>query len=361
MIRHQRARTSKNARRTANKLLRQIEAHVSDYKGRCLFVTGDKGEYCNEPVSNNCHIVSESAVLDPLKDGKTKNVRELQWGVSQWRELLFGDDVEQRVQDTSTFEPEKRTTKTACTGRFACRQCGHDNEFQPIDVAQPDFDDPVVRFLSGYRLVLFLADQCRKAISLRQPWDKAVMRNSKRSDRAVWFGEKEKLKKALRNVEHDVELLGKNWYAWKIGEAFDLSVVSAQVLNFRSKLRFAGGTLYGKATGVTVFPVQGDLHKIAAFHLTNKSGPAGQDIKRLAAVTRASEECQNDGVTVTNELMTNGWGSLAVSPTSYDALNERDRFAIQSLVAKQTQGSEIVKSFFRHPPKTKHRFIRRHL
>ena len=350
MNRHQRRRKPKNPRRKANKRLLEIEKHVSDYEGRCLFVTDDNGEYCNKSVSNNCHIVSKTAVLDVLKDDKTKKVRELQWGVSPWRELLFGDDVEQRVQDTSTFDPEERTTKVACAGRFACRESDHDNEFQPIDVAKPDFDDSVVRFLSGYRLVLFRADQCRKAISLRQPWDQVIMRNSKRADRALWFREKEKLTSALKNMEPDIVLLGKNWHAWKNGGDFNHTVVSAQVLNFRSTLRLAGGVSYGKATSVTVFPVQGDLHKLAVLYLTSNSGPARQDVERLAAVARASEENDNYGVTVTNALMMDGWGSLAVSPRSYEALNERDRFAIQSLVAKQVQDSELVKSFFRRSP-----------
>ena len=344
MNRRQRGRTPKNSRRKANERLLEIEKHVAGYEGRCLFVTDDNGEYCNNPVSNNCHLVSESAVLDGLKDGKTKKVLELQWGVSKWRELLFSGDVEQRLENTSSFEPSIRTTGAACVGRFACKQCAHDDEFQPIDVAEPDFDDPVVRFLSGYRLLLFLADQCRQAISLHQTWEQAVMRNSKPADRARWLGEKEKLKKALRKAEPDVVLLGKNWHARKNGGAIDLSVVSAQVLNFRSKLRLAGGVSYGKATGVTVFPVQGDLHKMAVLHLTSKSGPAGQDMESLAAVARTSEECENYGVTVTIDLMTNGWGSLAVSPGSYEALNEPDRFAIQSLVARHTRVVEPARS-----------------
>ena len=38
-----------------------------------------------------------------------------------------------------------------------------------------------------------------------------------------------------------------------------------------------------------------------------------------------------------NELLTNGWGSLAVSPESYEALNEQDRLTTQNLLAKHTR------------------------
>lgn len=337
MNRHQRRRTSKNASRTANKLLRQLEGDVSGYKGRCLFVTGDNGEFCNKPVSNNCHIVSKTAVLDGLKDDKTKRVLELQWGVGKWREMLFSGEVVQRVKDPSAFEPSVKTTGAACVGRFACKQSAHDNEFQPIDVAEPDFDDPVVRFLSAYRLLLFVSDQCRLAMYLYQIRDQLVVSIYGRAVPAMWLSEKEKLNKALQEAEAAVVFLGRNWHARKNGGIFDLEVVSAQVLNFRSKLRIAGGMFYGNATGVTVFPVQGHLHKMALLYLTSESGPAGQDVERIAAVARVSEVSDDYGVKVTDELFTNGWGSLAVSPGSYKALNEQDRLTMQRLVAEHAR------------------------
>ena len=226
-ISQQRRSAAKGKKRVANKRLRELESDVADYTGSCLFVTDDNGGCCGKPVSNNCHIVSESAVLDRLKDDETKKVLELQWGVSQWRRLVFSSDVEQRVQDTSTFDPSERTTHDACMGRFACKLYDHDGEFQPIDIVDPDFDDPVVRFLSGYRLVLFLADQCRMAIELQQKWGgrkrggqkrgRNVMRDAKPHDRALWRGEAEKLMGGFRRAEATVKLLGKNWHARKTG------------------------------------------------------------------------------------------------------------------------------------------------
>ena len=351
---HQRRRRSRSLKRTANKRLRELDGDVAGYKGRCLFVTDDNGGYCDKPVSNNCHVVSESAVLHELRDDKTERVRELGWGVSQWRELLFKNDVEQLVQDTTTFDPSWTTTHDACASRFACNP-PHDTEFHPTDVAEPDFCDPVVRFLAGYRIALFLADLRRLALELQQKWDQDVMRIAKPRDRALWRGENEKLTKGFRRAESTVKLLGRNWHARKTGGTFDLDVVSAQVLTFRSKLRLAGGVSYGKATGVTVFPVQGDLHKMGVLYLTSESDPAEDDLERLTEVARGSEESANYGVTVTTELMTNGWGVLAVSPKSYEGLNDGDRSTIQCLVAKHSRVSELVKITYGKSSRSKSR------
>ena len=340
MNRHQRGRTSKKSKRKANKRLHAIEEQVSNYKGICLFVTDDNGGCCGKPVSNNCHIVSKSAVLDELRDKETKNVLELQWGVSKWRELVFKSDVEQRVQDTATFDPSPKSTDDACMGRFACNtphSPPHDTEFQRIDVAQPDLRDPTVRFLSGYRLALFMADQFRLARKLQGRWDRAVLRNSPPNARNLWSKEKEKLRTALWKAESTAKSLGKNWHERKTGGTFDPDLISARVLRFRSKLRLAGGVSYGKATVVTVFPTQGDWHKMGVLYLTSDSDLVGEDLERLAGVARASEQSDNYSVTVIDELMTNEWGTLAVSPASYEGLNDQDCSTIQSLVARHSR------------------------
>ena len=331
-------RVSKKQKQVANEQLRQIELDVSGHKGSCLFVIDDDGGYCNKLVNNNCHIVSESAALSKLKD-KDGKVLVLEWGVSQWRRLIFRDIIGQLVQDTPTFNPPERRTHDACVGWFACNP-PHDSELYRIDVAEPDFSDPVVRFLSGYRMELFLADQCRLAIELEQKWLRSAMRNHQPGVRALLLAEKEKLKNRFRRAESAVQLLGKNWHARQTGGAFDLDIVSAQVLTFRSKLRFAGGVSYGKATSVTVFPGQGDLHMMGVLYLTSESDLAREDIERLADVARASEKSDDYGVTMTEELMTNGWGSLAASPESFHGLNDQDRRTIQRLIAEHS-GSQI--------------------
>ena len=132
----------------ANRLLRELEGDLVGYIGDCLFVVDDNGQYCNKLVSNNCHIVSESSVLSKLKNRQGK-LLELQWGVSQWRRLLFADEA------PANIPPFRRPPGATCVGRFACKShskedpYSHDDEFKKIDVAQPDFCDPIVRFLAG--------------------------------------------------------------------------------------------------------------------------------------------------------------------------------------------------------------------
>ena len=341
----QRDVSSRDLRRTANKLMEKMERDVAGYVGRCLFVVDDNGGYCNEPVSNNCHIVSEKAVLVDLRDHETQKVFELNWGVSQWRSLVFSSDVEQRVKDATTFEPSPEITHDACIGRFACKpNADHDNEFQPIDVADPAFDDPIVRFLAGYRSVLFLADQYRLAIKFYEQWDRTAKGNNDPRNRNSWRAEKSNLERGLHRAEINVKLLGKNWHAWKTYGTFDSDLVSAQVLRFRSKLRLAGCVFYGKYTAATIFPAQGDWHKMGLLYLTSDSDLVGEDLDRLAGVARATEVSENYGVTVTNELMTSGWGSLALSPESYEGLNDGERLTIQNLIAKHTRDVEPLKS-----------------
>ena len=338
-------RISKGKRRGANKLLAQLENDVAGYVGRCLFVIDDNGAHCGRPVTNNCHMISESAVLDGLRDNETKRVLELQWGVSQWRRLVFRSDVEQRAQDLNTFDPSERTTGDACTGRFACKSpYDHDGQFQPIDVAEANFDDPVVRLLSGYRLMLFLADQCRQAMELHQRWDQVGLRRRDSGNLALWLAEKGKLNTALQRAEAAVALLGQSWRARETGGQFDPDPVSAKVLKFRSKLRFAGGVSYGKATGVIVFPGKGDRHRMGVLYFTGDSHLAEGDIERLENVAGDSREPDNYGVTVLHELMTSGWGSLALSPGTYKGLNNEERSTIRGLVARHSNAVELVRS-----------------
>ena len=118
-----------------------------------------------------------------------------------------------------------------------------------------------------------------------------------------------------------------------------------RVLEFRSKLRFAGCVFYGKNTAISVFPTQGDWHKMAVLYLTNEAAQAGEDIEHLAGVTQSSKESDDYGVTVTKELIEKGWGTLAASPLSYDGLDEQDRSTLKRLAAEHTGGMGMLKSF----------------
>ena len=138
--------------------------------------------------------------------------------------------------------------------------------------------------------------------------------------------------------------MGKNWYTHNNGGDFDPDLVSAQVLRFRSKLRLTGCVFYGKHTAVTVLPVQGDWHKMALLYLTGDSDLVREHHEGLAGVAKATEESENYGVTVTDQLMKNGWGTLAVSPDSYKGLSDEERLTIQNLLARLPRDTEPLKS-----------------
>ena len=86
---------------------------------------------------------------------------------------------------------------------------------------------------------------------------------------------------------------------------------------------------------------------MGVLYLTRDSDLAGEALDRLAEVVRASEESDNNGLAVIAELMENGSGAFAVSPKSYEGLDDRDRTTIRSLVKEQTLDQELMKSIDR--------------
>ena len=338
--------THRRDKNKINALFGGLQKDVAGYEGRCLFVVNDSGQYCNKPVGNKCHIVSESSILNRLK-GREGKVLELQWGISQWRRLLLGNE------DPAAVRPFPKPPADTCVGRFACKPhsqddpYSHDDEFQKIDVAEPDFSDPINRFLSGYRLVLFQADQYRLAMWLQDQWIRGTLNREARrrlGRHNVTLQQFMKgMQDSLQKAESLATLLGKNWHSYKTSGTLDPGLVSALVVTFRSKLQVAGGAFYGKATAITVFPIEDDWYKMGIHYLTSESDLAREDIDRLAAVARASEETDTYGVMVTNELMKKGGGALAMSPMSFEGLHHDDRSTIQTRLAEQLQETELLK------------------
>ena len=342
----------KARRHAANDALREIHTDVRGYIGRCLFMVNDKGEFCNEPVPNRVHLVPESDVLKELRDGERDNILELQWGLREWRELTFSVDPEQLMKDPKTFEPAKRPTRNVCVGRFACKEPRwHDDEFAPIDVAQPNFDIPEVCLLTLLRLEQFRADQLNQACQLYARWNSRALSNARGRQLNLWTVEGAKLSEAYRSALPTVRLLGHNWYARATGGQFNPDMVSKRLLTFRSRIRLAGGVFYGGPTDVYVYPIHDDLHKMAILYLSSNSEVAQRHVARLEQAAARSEEDDGYGVTVTKKLMTRGWGVFAVSPKSYSELDDPDRTAIKRLVAQHSRATEVLQSTYQQPPR----------
>ena len=343
--------------------LRPLRDDVAHNQGSCLFVIGNEGEYCGEPVSERRHIISNAKVLGKLKDADGM-VLQFEWGVSQWSHLLLANDEEHPVQllNPATFQPFRVSPDDACIGRFACQQYAHDNKFQLIDVEEPDFDDPVARLLSAYRLKLFQVDQCRRALSLIRKWDPLVMKRPNRMpfdmwyhNQQIWRKETQQIHDALATLDPTAKLLGRSWHAKETTGILNADLVSSRVLEFRSKLGFAGGAFYGRHTAISVFPTQGDCNKMAVFYLANQAEEVAEDIERLTEVAESSTKSDDYSVTVIRELMEKGWGALAVSPASYDGLDEHERSTIQRLVANHSVIANLVRSVFQQSAGSKPR------
>lgn len=331
------SRNDSRARRMeANSRLSELEGDLRGYTGRCLFVIDDTEQLCDKPVSNLSHLVPEEAVLKPLR-GSTNKVLQLDWGVTQWRELFFRVEQGGLSRDDAMFDPSERTTRVACTGRFACKALYHDDEYNLIDGARPDFDTPEVPFLTALRLEQFGTDQIRQALQLHQKWT-PIFRSSPRSrqQNSAWNLERMKLKAVEQQMEKTVKLLGRHWHAYKTGGDFDFNIVSVRILTFKSKLRLAGGVFYGGGTSVYALPVQEDLHRMVIHFLASRSAQTKKHVDCLEELTRASEQEDDYGVTVIKELMTRGWGSLAVAPQSYEELDEQDRATVRGLVERHS-------------------------
>ena len=156
------------------------------------------------PVHNRCHVVPNAEVLEGLSD-KDGQVVVLEWGVTEWRNWIFSGsrDSSAKLQDPTMTDLRRRSHNDACVGWFACELLSHDREFQKrgIDVANPNFSDPEVRFLVAYRLTLFQVDQYRLVTNLARGWRQSAMRNPDSRKRALWLSENKKREAQLQKAE----------------------------------------------------------------------------------------------------------------------------------------------------------------
>ena len=319
-------------------------------KGVCLYVNGENGQRCGNPVENWCHVVPESKVLDELRDQKSKKVLELRWGVARWEHYFVTSSATNPItpNNLDEFEPQSVVTGNACIGRFACKykQTDHDNEFKLIDVKELDFEDPRVPVLSMYRASLYEADLCRLGRQLMEQYNQKALRHHQIGVRAWWNRLQASLRSRTQWAEATSERLGKIWYRWDTHGKLDADAVSVRVLNFRSSLKFAACVFsYGKYVIVTVSPLGGDWHKMGVLQLPDDTDAVTEATERLSRLACDSENSANYGVDVLKDLMTYGAGSVAASPESYHGLPVEERRTIDQIVADASGAGIIAHSF----------------
>ncbi len=325
-------------------------------KGRCLFVIDEDGHTCGNPIYNNCHVIPESTVLDDLKDVSSGKVYEFRWGVSQWGHFFSKSSEANPINltDVDAFEPQSVGTGDACVGWFACKQddTDHDGEFSAIDVKEPDFDDPVIRFLSAYRAFLYEVDMSRRVKDLVNDWNNRARAHPQRDIRVEWSRLRGIWRNRTPRAEATASRLSKVWYRWKTHGGFDSDTVSGQLVSFRSKLKFAACGLYGGVV-VTVSPEGEDGHKMGILHLSEDADSAKEDKEKLVRLAEVSRASDNYGVGVVEELMTNGWGAVAASPESYSGLHIEEKRTMRSFVARNSSANTMAKALASPRPELK--------
>ena len=329
-------------------------------KGRCLFVIDEDGRPCGNPVYNNCHVIPESTVLVDLKDESSGKVYEFRWGVSDWGHFFVKSSEANPIDltDVDAFEPQSVGTGHASVGWFACKHNGtdHDGVFSAIDVKEPDFDNPIVRFLFAYRVFLYEVDMSRLIKDLVNGWNKRVRAHYQRDIRVKWSRLRGISRNRTQRAEGTVGRLGKVWHRWQTHGGSDPDTVSGQLVSFRSKLKFAACGLYGRDVIVSVFPIGDDGHKMGILHLSEDADSTKDDKEKLVRLSEVSRESDNYGVDVAEELMTNGWGTIVASPESYSGLHIEEKRKMQRLVARNSAANAMAKALA--PPQLQFKKVR---
>ena len=329
----------------AHQRFRKIANDVKLYKGGCLFPVDMNGELCPEPPSRR-HVISRSSVLDDLKDQRSGKVLDLDWGVDQWSALLLKSDEEHPVnlEDPATFKPRGLGTHEACTGPYACQT--HDSVFNPIDVANPDFSNPYIRWLTMGRIVLYGANLCSHRKFLVDTWKSNVIRSPSKALRTSWMREWGFAYTAYERARNVAKLWGGIWQSLESPDRLPDNLVESSVLPFWSRLRMAACILYGQATAVVVHPGEGDEHKMVMLHWSEDTSVAAEDENRLANKARETEVGDDYGVDMLDELMSRGFGAVAASPVSYEKLANDQRIVIQKILMRNI-GVAILEQIFR--------------
>ena len=98
-----------------------------------------------------------------------------------------------------TFTPRPEGINSASTGKFACGS--HEpGSFDPIDVAEPDFEDPEVLFLTEYRAYLYAHSLLLWGKWICQEWDREIMRGHNSGRRAGCVNKRDQIKQILPGV-----------------------------------------------------------------------------------------------------------------------------------------------------------------
>ena len=331
-------------REYVNAALRQVERDVTAFDNTCMFVIAESGELCGLPAVDG-HSIPRRPVLMRLR-ASSSDLLEFRWSISAWINVFNGDSAVD-LSSQRAFDPIKVGISQASVGRFACGDrrrfgCSHEEQFNPIDVAEFNMDDNRTPILTAYRIVLLVNDQWRKYIT--SPLFELVrkgVRGSKIKEAQIAFARiSEQRRVGSVELRLHLEKLGKAWHIGAYGD------VEAHLIRFQSRLRFAAAIMFAPlGLYATVFPNENDEHSmLLSYHKDDKPSVA-EAIEGLKTLAEASISNDAYGVELLEKLLLNGFGSVIASGQSYQGLADRLRDSLKEAVRKSSQATMLDELF----------------
>ena len=328
---HSRRYIPKQQKAAADKRKRAMFVRFRQYKPGCLFVVGAESKLCGKPTVGS-HTIPKAKVLEPMK-GPDHKVLVTSWGVGEFSHLFMSSSEEDPIAlSPSLFKPSPQGINSASTGQFAC--CDHEpNTFDPIDVAEPDFTDLEVLFLSEYRAYLYAYSRLLWGKWMYDQWYVEIMRRPNIGRRADWIKKRAAISQLMPSVGSLVSQLGKLWFERKRSANVMPQITSGKLISFRSSLKFAGCMFYGRSSAITVFPVKDEWHKIGITRLTVDEADDDGLIVKLMETANVSREEENYSIDVLTALHDVAAGVVAMAPESFELLSQGEKLRIGEIMA----------------------------
>ncbi len=316
---------------SANKRKEAMFARFKEYRPKCLFVVDVEGRFCGKPTVAS-HTISRANVLEPMM-GPDKKVLVTSWGAGPYSHLFMSSSEESPIDfSPSAFKPRSQGINSASTEHFACA-IHEPNTFDLVDIAEPDFTNPEVLFLVEYRTYLFAHSLLLWGRWMYDQWDRDIMRNGTKTQKAGWVTKKGQMQRLLPQIEKMVYRLGTLWFERKNSAIVAPQVVTGRLLYFRSSLKFAACMFYGRSSAITVFPTGGDWYGLGMTRLAGDEGSDDEVAAKLIETVHASINQDSYSINVLAALHDVTAGVVAMSPDSYDLLSEQEKLRIGEIIA----------------------------
>ena len=316
---------------SAGKRKKAMYERFNQYQPACLFVVDAEAQFCRKHTVAS-HTIPKANVLEPMK-GSDNKVLVTSWGVGAFSHLFMSSSEESPIDlSPDTFKPRTQGINNASTERFAC--CSHEsNTFDPLDVAEPDFTDPEVLFLSEYRTYLYASSLLLWGRWMHDEWNRDIMRGPNTGRRAGWIKKRNEIRQLLPHIETMVSQLGKLWYEKKRSANVAPQTVSGKLFYFRSSLKFAACMFYGRSSAISVFPIGEEWHGIGITRLVGDEADDDRLAVKLVEAANASKDEESYSIKVLAALHDVAAGVVAMSPDSYELLSEEEQLSIGEIIA----------------------------